>query len=363
MSSSWTERQGQVGDLGYKSKEELCELLSRQEKLLSNKRFIQTLPDKGRKISDFAARLRLTLAKNEEEESKRDKLSSVRSELQSKYQQAVSQRQPSVHNQPGTSGGSRQVGDVALGSVQDMDAPPLSPQGQPTVLSQQDNPDSNVSAVLAMETGPAGDAGFSQNPDRTKESDLAEALLRVSLSDPSTAASSGSFKDVSNNSAATNNPFSGKQPQKQNKPLYTEIMDRTERISETKKERFKPNQLRAPRSDISPSGSVSPSHSPGGLIPSPISKEARRERDRKHLNDITAARLPPLHHSPAQLLSLDESVSLLQDQTKKQLELQAKQAAQKLSDGLRISMSSFSPEGGPLAAYREVHDDGSSEED
>jgi len=47
-------------------------------------------------------------------------------------------------------------------------------------------------------------------------------------------------------------------------------------------------------------------------------------------------------------------------------ELQAKQAAQKLADGLRIRMETYNPEGGPLEAYREVHDDGaqlSSEED
>lgn len=47
-------------------------------------------------------------------------------------------------------------------------------------------------------------------------------------------------------------------------------------------------------------------------------------------------------------------------------ELQAKQAAQKLADGLSFKMESYNPEGGPLAAYREVHDDGaqlSSEED
>lgn len=46
--------------------------------------------------------------------------------------------------------------------------------------------------------------------------------------------------------------------------------------------------------------------------------------------------------------------------------MQAKLAAQKLSEGLRISMGSYTPDGGPMAAYREVHDDGaqlSSEED
>jgi len=37
MSAAWTARQGEVGDLRSKSKDELLEILSRQEKLLSNK--------------------------------------------------------------------------------------------------------------------------------------------------------------------------------------------------------------------------------------------------------------------------------------------------------------------------------------
>lgn len=69
--------------------------------------------------------------------------------------------------------------------------------------------------------------------------------------------------------------------------------------------------LRLPVKSTSPS----PGQSPGSVTP--LSAEARRQRDRKHLDDITAAKLPPLHHSPAQLLSLEESVTLLKEQTEK----------------------------------------------
>lgn len=41
-----------------------------------------------------------------------------------------------------------------------------------------------------------------------------------------------------------------------------------------------------------------------------MTAEERRLRDKKHLNDITAARLPPLHHSPAKLLSIEESIAI-----------------------------------------------------
>lgn len=53
----------------------------------------------------------------------------------------------------------------------------------------------------------------------------------------------------------------------------------------------------------------SSSQSPGGAG-SPITTEERRLRDKKHLNDITAARLPPLHHAPAKLLSIEESIAI-----------------------------------------------------
>lgn len=53
----------------------------------------------------------------------------------------------------------------------------------------------------------------------------------------------------------------------------------------------------------------SSSRSPGGFG-SPVPPEERRLRDKKHLDDITAARLPPLHHSPAKLLSIEESIAI-----------------------------------------------------
>nr|XP_046204421.1 DNA-directed RNA polymerase II subunit GRINL1A-like [Oncorhynchus gorbuscha] len=360
-----SERQGQVGVLKTKSKEELGELLSRQDKLLSNKGFIQTLPDKGKKISDFAERLCLALAHNEEEEMKQDMLSYVRTELQSKYQQTLTQRQHGSQNKPETSQHRRQAGDTAPGNVQELDVSPLSPNVQESkiVHTLQEDSVSKVSAAETMEVAQAGgDAGASLDSDRTKESDLAEALQRVTLSDHSSG-SSGSPKDTFNR-PATGNPFLGRQPQK--KPHYIEVLARTEKDPAMRRQKYKPNQF-AHNTDGSPSGSLSPSQSPGGLLPSPVlSIEARRERDRKHIDDVTAARLPLLHYSPAQLLTLEQSADLLLEQTRKHQDLQAKLAAQKLSEGLRFSTGSYVVEGCPLGAYREVHDDVaqlSSEED
>ncbi|KAG7482937.1 GRINL1A [Solea senegalensis] len=364
MSSLWTERQGhghgqgqgQVGELSHQSRDELQELLLRQEKILSNKRLLRSLPDKGEKISEFAERVRLAIEHRDEEERRQSLASAARTELQSKYQQAFSMQKCAVPNSPAASNQSRQSESAAGSVLHDMEASPVvaHEQEKTAVDEQQDQFLSRAAAGETMETTAAG---ASVNCEETKEGDLVEALERVRVSE--TGLRSESKEPL--HSTGRDSYFLRKQTPK--KPHYVTVLERTEKTSSPRRQPFKTNQL-PHKDDISPSGSSSPSRSSEGS--SPLSVQARRERDRRHLDDITAAKLPPLHHSPAQLLSLEESVVLLKEQTKKQQELQAKLAAQKLSEGLKISMGSYTPDGGPMAAYREVHDEGaqlSSEDD
>lgn len=356
MSASWTERQGQVGDLRHKSKEELLELLLRQEKILSNKRLVQTLPDKGKRIKEFAEKVHLAIELHDEEERRQSLVSAARTELQSKYRQAFTMQQRAYSNTPSALHQNRQGEGAAGDCIQDrVSSPAKAHTHENYTLDKQQ--DLIISRVAAGETMEMAAAGASLKSDVTKEGDLVEALERVRLSDISTGFNGKSQDPVNSTARDLHNEIP-------KKPHYLTVLEKTEKeISAPRKQKFKPNQL-AHRSNTSPSGSSSPSQSSEGS--SPLSAQARRERDRKHLDDITAAKLPPLHHSPAQLLSLEESTVLLKEQTKKQQELQAKLAAQKLSEGLKISMGSYTPDGGPMAAYREVHDEGaqlSSEED
>ncbi|KAK5610889.1 hypothetical protein CRENBAI_024859 [Crenichthys baileyi] len=310
MSLPWTERQGRVGDLRNQSIAELQELLLRQQNILSNKRLLQTLPDKGKKNKDFAEKVRLAIEQRSEDERRQSLVSGARAELLSEYHQAFSYQQRAV---PLTSEA------ACLNEESEGAAGDDTQEGVNTSLDKQQ--DQCVSTVEIMKT--AGD-GDPLNCDQTKESKLEEAMDRVSLSETSA--------------------------------------EKTETSAAPKKHKFRPNQL-PDKNDGSPLGSLSPGQSSGTA--SPLSAQARKERNRKHLDDITAAKLPPLHHSPAQLLSLDESAVLVREQIKKQQEMQAKLAAQKLSEGLKISMGSYTPDGGPMAAYREVYDGAhlSSEED
>ncbi|XP_057192147.1 protein GRINL1A [Triplophysa rosa] len=330
MAAAWTAPQGQVGDLRSKSKDELLEILSRQQKLLSNKRFVQRLPDKGRMIADFVEKVSLALGHLEEDERKQASLLSARAEFQAKYQQAFSKRSTDLDSTLDTSfQDKKEAGENTNGQKILFDQNGSSASQPQAATETLETACENAPALLMQDTG------------------LVEAFEQFTLAK----SNNGSHQDKTN--LPPSNTILGSQPMK--KPHYIEVMEKTEKSVYSRKARFKPNQITVK------SGSSSPSHSSGSTTP--LTAEARKLQDRKHLDDITAARLPPLHHSPAQLLSIEESTALLQEQTRKYEELQAKQAAQKLADGLSIRMESYNPEGGPMAAYREVHDDGAIEED
>ncbi|CAJ1049191.1 PREDICTED: protein GRINL1A [Xyrichtys novacula] len=297
FSSSRTERQGQVGDLRHQSREELQELLLRQEKILSNKRLVQTLPDKGKKIAEFAERVRLAIELHNEEERRQNLASAARTELQSKYKQAFTMQQRTHSITPAASHQYKQNEGSAGSTSQDRgSSPTLAHRHENVTLGEQQ--DQFVLRAAAEETMETAAAGASLNSDETKEADLVEALERVRLSETGTGFK-GESKDPLNSTA---------------RDSLKEIPNQKQ-IPAQRKQKFKPNQL-LQRNEISLSGSSPPSQSSEGS--SPPSAQARKEQDRKHLDDITAAKLPPLHHSPAQLLSLEESAVLLRKQTKRQ---------------------------------------------
>ncbi|XP_019742454.1 protein GRINL1A [Hippocampus comes] len=319
-----SERQGQVGDLNKQSREQLQELLLRQNSILADKRLIESLSDKGQRLRDFAERIRLAIERRDEEERNQSLVSAARAEFQSKYRRAF-------------------TGQSAATASQQTEASPI------CVHVEEEKEDTAETMETAAPVA-------SPNSIGAKESDLAEALERVTISTRAGDQGKDAVQTI-----ATDNYFLRQQTPK--KPHVVTVLERTENTMTPERQKFKPNQLPS-RGGNSPSGSLSPGQLSEGS--SPLSRQARKELDKKHLDDITAAKLPPLHHTPAQLLSLQESADLLRAQTRKQQELQAKLAAQKLSEGLKMSMGSYSPDGGPMATYREVHDEGaqpSSEED
>uniref|UniRef100_A0A8D0HK90 DNA-directed RNA polymerase II subunit GRINL1A n=1 Tax=Sphenodon punctatus TaxID=8508 RepID=A0A8D0HK90_SPHPU len=132
---------------------------------------------------------------------------------------------------------------------------------------------------------------------------------------------------------AKDHPFGSLSHKMPKKPNYIEVLESRAKNPVVKKEKFKTN-----------TGSL-------------ISPEERRLRDKKHLDDITSARIPPLHHTPAQLLSIEESIAIQKQQKEVYEEMQAKLAAQKLAEKLNIKMVSYEPEGEMSMKYKEIRDE------
>lgn len=191
---------------------------------------MQTLPDKGKRIKDFAEKVRLAIEEHDEEERRRSLVSAARTELQSKYQQAFTMQQRTASVQ--ASGQS----DAAAAEPEEESSPSIANVQENSSLDERQR--QFVSRAAAGETMETTDAGASLNSEQTKEADLAEALERVRLSETGSSFSSGSKEPV--NSTARDNYFLKKQTPKQ--PHYLSVLEKTEKASDARKQKFKPNQ-------------------------------------------------------------------------------------------------------------------------
>lgn len=182
------------------------------------RRLLQTLPDKGKKIKDFAEKVRLAIEQRGAEERRQSLVSAARAELQTKYHRAFSNQQPAVPFTPEAS----HLNEENEGGAGDCT--------QERKISLFDEPQDHC--VSTMET--AGDQ-LPLNHDQDKESELVVALDRVTLSKTS----AHEFKEQLN-SKTKDNYFLQKQPAK--KPHYITVLEKNEASASPKKHKFKPNQ-------------------------------------------------------------------------------------------------------------------------
>uniref|UniRef100_A0A452H5Q1 DNA-directed RNA polymerase II subunit GRINL1A n=1 Tax=Gopherus agassizii TaxID=38772 RepID=A0A452H5Q1_9SAUR len=346
--------------------------------------FIYRLPDKGKKISDFVEKLKLAIAQQEELRKTTELLSVVRLEFQTKQQEINTNKQrvalsedkstnkvfSSIYENSATN-----VNKTSKTVVQDKEAECTEKRETHTASakghkkrdqiesmiedhakSHESKSNLNSSSFSLMkidqqipkylgETESAVDAS-GNNGDM-----LVEAFERIAVGDGNNSErKSEKEQDIAK---FKNNPFGSLPTVAPKKPHYIEVLESRAKNPRSKN-KFKTNVLPAEWSGSSHDSS--PSRSPRRLGSS-ISVEERRLRDKKHLDDITAARLPPLHHAPTQLLSIEESMAIQTQQKEIYGEMQAKLAAQKLAEMLNIKMVRYEPEGETSMKYREVRDD------
>ncbi|XP_041082416.1 myocardial zonula adherens protein-like [Polyodon spathula] len=352
---------------------------------LPYRRFVQTLPDKGKRISDFVEKVRSALAHIEDVERTDAMLSTAKMEFESRFQpRSTIMEKECGHNTEDISTSQTQLLKTFINS-NNAKSKYTKENGYTMATAEtisecidvhmpQNNCDTPADSLARVSVETATTALLGQpvydvkiNSALKNDEELAQVFEKVTLADETevmaglgdTRQETVSIGDNRQNS----NPFGINQPQK--KPHYIEVFEKAEKNPAVRKSKFKPNQLPSGSHGSSSAGSSSPSHSPR-RPESQLSPAERLLRDKKHLDDITAARLPPLHHLPTQLLSMEESAALQQGQKKKYEEVQAKVAAQKLAEKLNVRMVPFNPEGEAMVKYREVHDDGdihSSEDD
>ncbi|XP_053450265.1 protein GRINL1A [Nycticebus coucang] len=354
-------------DLGLRSLAELQEMLKRQERLLRNEKFICKLPDKGKKILDSVAKLKAAIAEREEVRGKSELFHpiSVDCKLRQKAIAEVDVNTDRAQN-------SDQILDTSSlvpgsSSVDNIKSSQTTSQkqgfGHPTHRGDEETPEAEGAVnecpasrnTARASSSSAASEHFpqhcvsSQAEDNSSSSDnlFIDRFQRITIEDQ------GEHHSEENSSVEK---LTGLCSRTQKKPHYMEVLEMRARNPVPSPHKFKTNILPSQHSDSS-------SHCQ--RRGSPISSEERRRRDKQHLDDITAARLLPLHHMPAQLLSIEESLALQKQQQQNYEEMQAKLAAQKLSERLNIKMHSYNPEGESAGKYREVRDeaDGHSSDD
>lgn len=323
---------------------------------MRNEKFICKLPDKGKKISDTIAKLKAAISEREEFRGRSELFHPVSVDCKLR-QKAITRVDTDV--------------DKARNSDLMLDTSSLVPEcssvdikSSKTTLETQGlihlthkDSEETLEAGSTVNTSPPAHIRaripssevkehLPQHPVPSQVEEISSSvdslfitkLQKITIADQS---------EPSEEITSTEN-FPELQTETPKKPHYMKVLEMRARNPAPPPHKFKTNVLPTQQSD-------SPSHCQRGQ--SSASSEERRRRARQHLDDITAARLLPLHHLPAQLLSIEESLALQKEQKQNYEEMQAKLAAQKLAERLNIKMQSYNPEGESSGRYREVRDE------
>ncbi|XP_072838277.2 myocardial zonula adherens protein isoform X2 [Pogona vitticeps] len=310
------------------------------------RKFISRLPDKGKKISSFVEKLKVAIAQEEGLERTAELLSAVRLEFQRK-QEAIESSKPNI---VGSSRHSGHENSACIGK-----GPPgsISSEQPEEALGASGVTEGSKKAAERPTTGTPGDDLLVSKTDTLAtvcNEELSAAFGRFSIRGRE---EEGNV-EKGETAKSEANPFQSVPDTAPRTPHYIEVLEMRAKNPVTKRSKFKTNLLPA---DSCSSSCGSPEIPSPGVPSSSVSAEERRRRDKKHLDDITAARLPPLHHEPTKLLSIEESITIQVQQKEAYEEMQAKLAAQKLAEKLGIRMDRYEPEGEMAAGYREVKDE------
>ncbi|XP_015284287.1 PREDICTED: DNA-directed RNA polymerase II subunit GRINL1A-like, partial [Gekko japonicus] len=212
-------------------------------------KFISRLPDKGKKISAFAEKLKVAITQKEEERKRTEFLSTVRLAFQKRQEgldpsqcgNAAGEDNPAGEDAPRTPAAcaSEALG-VAVQNQPSIWATKTRAQNEPEP-AQQVRRDSDPPPGKESVSEASAPSGFLRhNPHmsagRSSEA-LAEALERISVGGRELEESSGKEPDAE----SRENPFQGLPQQTPTTPHYIEVLERRAKNPVRKKSAFKPN--------------------------------------------------------------------------------------------------------------------------
>ncbi|KAF7395950.1 hypothetical protein HZH68_010000 [Vespula germanica] len=283
------ENQGHIEDLANKSKIELEELLDRQNKMLTNKKFISILPDKGEKIIAF-----------------RDKLLNILNYQKEIDKAAVFLSRLNIASE----------GKAAMNELEWTGSYTKEVHKNKIIELDSDDEEEDPLKILAQPTGTG------VHKKKIIPLQPVESLIK-----PEDLEEIASFE---NETSA--------------EPIHVKyVIDKVEKSQEKnqlKKEPFKP--YKTSKSNV---------HDP------------EKEKERKYTKywEITAATPPHIVHGAIKSLSLNESLQLQREHVKKLQEMQAKHAAERLTQQLGLHNIGYIPENvGDYRVHKAIKEDSSS---
>ncbi|OWF37775.1 DNA-directed RNA polymerase II subunit GRINL1A-like isoform X1 [Mizuhopecten yessoensis] len=325
------QKQGYVGDISSKSTVELMELLSRQEKILCKTKFVESLPDKGAKVRTFYEKLQQLLSVRTQQADGGHVFPPTGQMSQNQVQSVPTglrgEKQEQKMNNSSLSNKLHQT--VPVSSFEDEMRLPQQEQNSMLTTStttMTTQPQSDNSSEVEMKN----DITENKNPKTVHDSDLEGSLKKMQIS-----------AEVS-------------------------VMDRIQKEKTTN----------AYSKAIQNATAIHiPSKPNSGLKNTDISNMPReykfRSRDQNYAPPVhvtpraveESAATPPLYkHKESKLIPLNESLSLQKTQKVKQEELQARHAAEKLTQRLGVTMEQYNPEGVDMS-YRNQEQEVDSDDD
>lgn len=352
-----SEKQGYLGNLEDKSIQELQELLTREENILRKKKFVSSLPDKGRKIIEFRQKLLDLISKEQnlyhEAALPQTSISSSEEKIKQHLNPLIKPKSrfseeekvfKSVKNDSVEVSKKNVASDIVF-----MESQPRGSEAETMIMQDnkspmqttQDNVNYLPSPLQTAQTTTQVASEFAKLRDRSHQGDQKTSQVVTNPSrgvnkTPKTAQNQDTDVNMLEN-AMERMDFGPSVPSIESEELREKILENSAKVSP----HFKTNSFLK----IHHVEDLPDKYKWKSRQNHPITEPDSSAPHHMTVREDSAATPPDYKYKEARLIPLDESMQLQQAQQKHQEELQAQAAAERLARSLKITMESYNPEG------------------